>query len=191
MVEKAHYQTLHRGVNLTMTEIRRRYWIPRLRQLTKRIIEKCHGFWRFHATAYVASIPGQLLSDRTNERRSFQVTELDFAGLIIYKGRKDSLKQACILLITCSLNRAVLIELVGSQKIEEFIRALKHFVARRGRPVWIYLDNAKTFKAATTWIKSLENQERFMITWQKTISPANSTSVEPHGREVSLSELLV
>ena len=81
---------------------------------------------------------------------------LDFAGPMIYKGRKDSLKQPYILLITCSLNRAIHLELVGIQKIEEFIRALKPFVARRGRPECIYSENAKTFKAAAaTWINSI------------------------------------
>ena len=130
MIEKAHYQMLHGGVNSTMTVIQRRCWIPKLRQLTKRIIRTYHGCWRFHVTAYVPPIPGQLPPDRTNGGRSFQVIGMDFAEPITYKGKKDSLKQAYILLITCSLSRAVHIELVGSQKIEEFIRAFKRFVAR-------------------------------------------------------------
>ena len=92
MAEKAHYQTLHGEVNLTMTEIRRRYWIPQLRQLTKRIIRIYYGCRRFHAAAYVAPIPGQLPPDRTNGRRSFQVIGLDFGRPITYKGKKDSLK---------------------------------------------------------------------------------------------------
>ena len=133
MVENAHYQTLHGGVNLTITEIRRSYWIPKLRHLTKRIIQTLNGCRRFHATAYVAPIPGQLPPDRTNGRRSFQVIGLDFAGPITYEGKKDSLKQAYVFLITCSLSRAAHIELVGSQKIEEFIREFKRFVARRGK----------------------------------------------------------
>ena len=100
IVEKQHYQTLHGGVNLTMTEIRRKYCIPKLRQLTKRIIRTCHGCRRFHATAYVDPTLSQLPPDRTNGHRSFQVIGLDFAGPTIYKGRKDLLKQADILLIT-------------------------------------------------------------------------------------------
>ena len=68
MVEKTDYKTLHGRVNLTMTEIPRRFWIPKLRQLTKRVIRTCHGCRRFYATAYVAPIPGQLPPDRTNGR---------------------------------------------------------------------------------------------------------------------------
>eukprot|EP00794_Sanderia_malayensis_P005856 gene5856-biopygen4856 len=52
MVEDAHIETLHGGVGLTMAWIRRNCWIPRLRQLTKKIIKGCYGCKRFHTTAY-------------------------------------------------------------------------------------------------------------------------------------------
>ena len=68
MVERAHYQTLHGGVNLIMTKTQRRYWISKLRQLTKRIIRTCHGCRRFRKTVYVAPIPGQITPGRTNGR---------------------------------------------------------------------------------------------------------------------------
>ena len=42
MVDSAHYQTLNGKVNLTMTEIQRRYWIPKLRQLRKKIMPTYH-----------------------------------------------------------------------------------------------------------------------------------------------------
>ena len=113
--------------------MRRRYWIKKLRKLTKRIIQTCHGCQRFHTTAYVAPILGRLPPDRTNRRWSFQVIGLGFAGPMIYKRKKDSLKLFNILLITCILSWAVHLELVGSRKIEEFIRAFKRFVGRRRR----------------------------------------------------------
>ena len=37
-VERAHYQTLHGGVTLTMTKIRARFWIQHLRKLAKTVI---------------------------------------------------------------------------------------------------------------------------------------------------------
>ena len=51
LVMHAHAQTLHGGVGLTMTKIREKYWIPRLRRLTKQVIRKCHGCKRFQVTA--------------------------------------------------------------------------------------------------------------------------------------------
>ena len=71
--------------------------------------------WILETTAYVAPMLGQLPPDKTNGRRLFQVIGMDFAELMIYKGNKDSLKQAYILLITCSWSRAVHLELIGSQ----------------------------------------------------------------------------
>ena len=38
LTESAHLRMLHGGVGYTMAEIRKDYWIPRLRQLTKKII---------------------------------------------------------------------------------------------------------------------------------------------------------
>ena len=146
MVERAYYHMLQGGVTLTMTKIRRRYWIPKLRQLTKRIIRTCHAYQRLRTTAYVAPIPGQLLPDRTNGRRSFYVIGLDFVRLIIYKGKRDPPRKAYVLLITCNLSRAAHRELVGSHKIEEHSNTSQS-------------DNAMTFKAATTWIKSIRKSE--------------------------------
>ena len=37
LVERAHLQTLHGGVTAIMASIRERYWIPRLRKLTKQV----------------------------------------------------------------------------------------------------------------------------------------------------------
>ena len=43
MVQDAHILTLHRGVGITMARMREHYWIPRLRQLTKSVINHCYG----------------------------------------------------------------------------------------------------------------------------------------------------
>ena len=51
LVEDAHRCTLHGGVGLTMSRIRERYWVPRLRRLTKRVIKRCHGCRRLQVRA--------------------------------------------------------------------------------------------------------------------------------------------
>ena len=47
IVQRAHVTTLHGGVGLTMASVRERYWIPRLRKLTKRVVRNCSGCKRF------------------------------------------------------------------------------------------------------------------------------------------------
>ena len=73
VVEEAHLQTLHGGVGLTMTKVRSRYWIPKLRKLVKKVRRNCHGCKRFQAMAYAASPPGRLPITRTEEVNPFQV----------------------------------------------------------------------------------------------------------------------
>ena len=46
LVRQAHISTLHGGVGMTMAKIRH-HWVPRLRQLVKKIRSKCQGCKRF------------------------------------------------------------------------------------------------------------------------------------------------
>ena len=43
LVEEAHLRTLHGGVALTMVHVRNNHWVPRLRQLIKRVRSSCCG----------------------------------------------------------------------------------------------------------------------------------------------------
>ena len=50
IVEDAHIRTLHGRVNLTMAEVRREYWIPRLQSLTKKVRKASYDCKRFQVT---------------------------------------------------------------------------------------------------------------------------------------------
>ena len=65
LVQQLHFDTLHGGVGLTMAAVRERYWVPKLRSLTKAIRSKCNGCKRFRATAVAIPAPGLLPEDRT------------------------------------------------------------------------------------------------------------------------------
>ena len=179
MVMAAHRRTLHGGVGLTMAAIRSRYWIPRLRQLVKRMIKRCYECKRFQAVAHAHPPVGNLPKDRTEGSVPFQVIGVDFAGPIAYqtKGNKDG--KAYIILFTCSLTRTVYLELLPNQTTEEFIRSLKRLIARRGEPEKIYSDNGKTFVAAARWLCKIMKEEVFndflakhSIRWQFNLSRA-------------------
>ena len=160
MIEYSHKRTLHGGVGLTMADIRRNYWIPRLRQLTKGVIHRCHGCKRFHAIAFSRPKPGSLPKTRTTGDRPFQVAGLDFAGPFTYIN-EDKIEQKCyILLYTCSLTRAVYLDLLKDQTLEGIIFSLKAFIARRTRPTVMYSDNFSSFVAAAKWIKTVIKEEK-------------------------------
>ena len=99
--------------------------------------------------------------DKTTESRPFQIISTDFVCPIIYSAKIKKEKKSYILLFTCSETRAIHLELLLDQTKEEFIRALKRLIARRGCPETIYSDNAKTFVAASKWIKRINKSEIF------------------------------
>ena len=73
-------------------------------------------------------------------------------------------------LFVCSLTRAIHLDLLPKMSTEEFMRSLKKFIARRGKPEKNYSDDAKTFEAAG----------RRMTFYQKTLH-GSSTSVRHLG----------
>ena len=171
--------TLHGAVGLTMALIRRDYWIPRLRQLTKKVINGCFGCKKFQARAFGSPPPGNLPIDRTMGSIPFQVLGLDYAGPILYRHSKKIVRKTYILLFACSLTRAIHLELLSDQTTEGFMKAFKRFIARRGRPQKVYSDNGRSFVAASKWLACIVRNEKIQdylahqhITWQFNLSRA-------------------
>ena len=73
IVQEAHIQIIHGGVSLTMAEVRKNYWIPKLQGLAKKIKSNCFGCKRFRITAFANPPPGTLPLDQTVGNRAFQV----------------------------------------------------------------------------------------------------------------------
>ena len=131
-VARARLKTLHEGVSHTIAEVRERFWISKLRHFTKRVTHKCYGCKRFRACP--AAVVGDLPLDRTSGSRQFQLIGLDFAGPLIYikKGKQEG--KTYILVYSCNLTRAVYMDLMRDQSLEEFLTILHQLIARRGRP---------------------------------------------------------
>ena len=162
-----------------MAEIRRNYWIPRLRQQTKKAIKDCHGCKRFRAVACPTPPNGNLPLERTEGERPFQVIGVDYAGPLIYRKTNKTEEKAYFLLYCCNLTRAVYIDLLPDQTFNVLIASLKRFIGRRGRPDKIFSDNFSTFIAASRWLKAVMREEKlheFLIKhhvkWQFNLSRA-------------------
>ena len=76
--------------------------------------------------------------ERTIQNLSFKVIGIDYAGPLICKTKEGKQTKLYILLFTCSLTRAMHLELLPNQSTREFIMALKRLIARRGRAAAIY-----------------------------------------------------
>ena len=179
LVRRLHCETLHGGVGLTMAAIRERHWVPKLRQLVKTVMKDCWGCKRFQVAALAAPPPGLLPNSRTEGDTAFDVIGVDFAGPIRYRQRAKRERKAYIALFSCSLCRAVHLELLPSLETEEFIQCLKRFIARRDRPRRIYSDNGGTFVKAEKWLRRVRQDEKLQgylekeeIHWQFNLSRA-------------------
>lgn len=69
------------------------------------------------------------------------------------------------------------LDLLPNQRAEEFLRSLKRFIARRGRPERLFSDNGKTFVATAKWLRCAKTDVKLNdwlakqeITWQFNLS---------------------
>ena len=161
LVAHDYLKILHGGVDYSIAEVKERFWLPKLRQLTKSIIHECYGCKRFRGVACpVPAVEGNCGA------RQFQLIGIDFAGPLIYikKGKQEG--KVYIIMYSCSLTRAASMDLMRDQSLEEFLTCLQRFIARRGRPEKVYSDNFSTFVAASNGLKGFYRRKRPMTFWQ-------------------------
>jgi hypothetical protein len=148
IVMNYHQRLMHQGVEATLSELRRHFWIPKGRSLVKRLIFDCRKCRRYRNQPFCP--PESVLMDfRITPAAPFTKSGLDFFGpLFLRSGSK-----VWVLLCTCAVIRAVHLELVSDCSSSVTFHAVRRFLARRVPPfrtVTIYSDNAKTFLRLAT-----------------------------------------
>lgn len=159
LIRWEHSQHSHVGATTLLAILRERFWIVNGRRTVRGVLTKCWVCKRF--TSSRNNPPqGPLPKSRSHLEAPFTVTGVDAAGPLFLKGGGG---KVWILLFTCATFRAVHLELVDTLSAEGFIRALRRFVSRRGRPSVIYSDNARGFVAAHKSFQQLkwEKVEQF------------------------------
>ena len=150
VVSAEHIRLHHAGPQLLTAALRERYWIPRIRNLVKTVIHQCLTCYRFKAQA-TQQLMGELPSTRVQTSRSFLTTGVDYAGPISLRlgpPRSKTITKGYIAIFVCFVTKAVHIEVVTSLSTEAFLAALRHFIARRGKPRTICSDNGTNFQGA-------------------------------------------
>ena len=64
IIRAAYKKTMQGGVKITMTIIRRNYWILSLRKITKSVLKNCHHCVRYRAMPFPSPKPGPLPKQR-------------------------------------------------------------------------------------------------------------------------------
>ena len=88
-------------------------------------MRKCYVCKIFNSLPYPGVKPGPLPNDGTEQAMPFQVIGTDFAGPIYYCTKTKKEQKAHILIFSCSVSRAVHLELIPNTTIKAFIKCLK------------------------------------------------------------------
>ena len=159
LIQACHLKTLHGGVSVTMSKVRERFWIQKLRSIVKKVLHNCNLCKRFRVKPLSNPSKSMLPDFRTDLNEPFLVTGVDFAGPVRYRIAKGKIGKAYMVLFTCTSKRAVYLKLCEDMTAPVFQRALKEFVARRGSPRLMVSNNGRTFIATKKWLKTLRKNE--------------------------------
>lgn len=147
VVNHFHCQMKHQNVEATICEVRRQYWVPRLRRVLRKVISQCE-ICKLRTIKPFTSLMGPLPADRlTPYVRPFTYTWLDYFGpLTVTIGHR--VEKRWVALFTCLVARAVHLEVAFDLSTDACILAIRNFINRRGVPVRICIDNGKNFIGA-------------------------------------------
>ena len=123
IIEHCHVQTLHGGVAATMSKVRQRYWLPRLRSMVKSVRRGCNYCKKYRETVLNAPPTLALPKFRTQFTEPFNVTGIDFAGPLQHRSGSGTGKVFAAL-FTCASTRAVHFKLCRDMTAEESKRGL-------------------------------------------------------------------
>ena len=177
LIRHIHSEIKHLGVSNTMAEIRKEWWIPKLRSKVKKMVNTCNVCKVFSTKPYGATTTADMPQFRVEASRPFETTGVDFAGPIAFKIAKKEQGKCYILPFTCATSRAIHLQLKKTQTAEEFQRKINLFIARRTRPKVMISANASVFKSTATWMKNIRKSERLQdylarqdINWRVNLS---------------------
>ena len=171
IIRDCHERVYHNGVSETVALVKTKYFIPRCRQIAKGLIRSCFVCRWIDSKPYNWRTDPPLPDIRVSVKHPFSATGVDLAGPLYVQERfvddKKSIK-VHIVLFTCAGTRAVHLELVDDCTASRFIRSLRRFIGRRGKPNILVSDNATNFASKET--QAFLAMHR--IEWQPTVSNA-------------------
>ncbi|XP_070144167.1 uncharacterized protein [Drosophila kikkawai] len=152
LIQFAHQITLHGGSQLIVRLIRSKYWIPKIKNLVKAVVNPCK-ICTIYKKRLQTQLMGDFPTDRVSFSRAFTYTGVDYAGpfeIKNYTGRACLITKGYVCVFVCFSTKAIHLEPTSDLTTEKFLAAFARFVARRGCPQRVHSDNGKTFVGAAT-----------------------------------------
>ena len=136
----------HAGVDHTLTQLRKNFWIIKSRRAVKSVVKYCVACQKIDSKP-CNQITAPLPQYRVIQNRPFAVVGIDYAGPLYCNKAK---RKWYILLTTCGVTRAIHLELTPSQNLKDFFNSFSKFCSRRLIPEHIVSDNGQTFVGASS-----------------------------------------
>lgn len=168
LIDHSHKSTFHGGSRLTLSHIRRNYWIMGGIRAVKKRLRTCITCRRHYPIKH-DQLMGDLPSARCNPSRPFYHTGIDFTGYVEVKsnkGRGVKTSKGYIAVFICMATKAVHLELVSDLSSSAFLAALRRMASRRGAPRYIYSDNGTNFVGASRTL------QKCFVDLQQILDPA-------------------
>ena len=109
VVSAEHIRFHHAGPQLLIASLRKKYWIPRIRNFVRTVINQCITCYRFKAQA-TQQLMVELPSTRVQTSKPFLTTRLDYAGPISLRfgpPRSKTITKRYIAIFVCFVTKAV------------------------------------------------------------------------------------
>lgn len=157
IIQSAHKQCLHGGNQLTLSQVRTKFWIINGKRAVRNIINKCVPCIRHNANTN-HPLMGNLPRRRVVPAIPFEQSAVDYAGPIqmrTTKGRGHKSYKGYIAVFVCMTTKAIHLEAVTDMTTDAFMAAFRRFISRRGQCAHMYSDNGTNFVGAS---KRLERE---------------------------------
>ena len=159
----------HAGPNYTFAMVRQKFLICHGKRQIRKIIKECKTK-RCTKPKQLGQKMAPLPESRIDNPEPFKNVAVDLFGPMFVKHKcdiqdcphdRETKVYGC--LFTCFQTRAIHLELMKDGTTEEFLRAFRMMVARRGMPNMVYSDQAKNFVKASKELRKLYQT----ISWKK------------------------
>lgn len=157
IIEYVHSKHLHPGLQTTLYLITQNYWILSARRAAKRVLSKCYKCFRCNPLPF-QPLMGNLPANRVSQVKPFSIVGVDFGGPFFVTSRRvrgSKSYKAYICIFVCFATKAIHLELVSDLSSDNYLCALRRFIARRGRCTEIVSDNATNFVGANRYLMKI------------------------------------
>lgn len=155
LVKDALERILHSGVNMTISKLRQLFWIPRIRQLVRKLLRRCVICRNVEGKLYCAPNHPLIPSIRLQKATPFTATGIDFTGALVIRDNNGTISKSYICLFTCAATRAIHLHVVTCLTKNSFLQAFRRFTRWKSIPKVVVTDNATTFVSANEKINRL------------------------------------